>query len=260
MFNQDLKTGLSIVWNTGPEAMFMIDQEELSLATNCLIFLTEYHQIDDFDFARMNVIQFNRPFYCVEKDDAEVGCKGVLFFGARYIPKVQVPADRLRQFQLVWDSLMMEVEETDTFQLEMLRALLKRFLILSLRLYKQQELNVAEGPTGISLIREFNYLVEQHFRTLSRVADYADLLHKSPKTLTNTFRRYTDQSPLQVINDRRMLESKRLLRYTDKTMKEIAHEINFRDAQSFSHFFHQRVGEWPTDYRHMRKRSLQREE
>ena len=249
MFNQDLRTGLSIVWNRGSEAMFMIDQEELSLAQDCLIFLTEYHQIDDFEFEKMNVIQFNRPFYCVEDDDSEVGCKGALFFGSLHIPKVQVPTDRLRQFSTVWDSLLMEMEETDDFKLEMLQALLRRFLILSLRLYRRQHLHLSHDPPGFSLIREFNYLVEKHYKKLTRVSDYAELLNKSPKTLTNTFRKFVDKSPLQIINDRRFLEARRQLLYTDKSVKEISHDIGFKDVQSFSHFFHQRQGLSPSNYR-----------
>lgn len=249
MFDKDLETGLSIIWNTGAPAHFLIDKETYTLNQDCVIFLTEYYHIDSFEFERMNVIQFNRPFYCVEKNDDELGCKGLLFFGEAYVPKIIIPEERKTQFGLLWDILTMEVEENDGYTLEMLRSLLKRFLILCVRIYKQQHHNLPADNVGVGLIREYNYLVEKYFRSLTKVSDYADLLHKSPKTLSNIFRRYIDKTPLQIINNRRLLEAKRLLRYTDHPIQEIAFELNFKDVPSFSHFFRARTGSTPSSFR-----------
>lgn len=74
MFDTDLKTGLSVIWNRGETARFMIDNEEVMINKNCIVFLTEFYRIDQFEFERMNVIQFNRQFYCVETND-ELGCR-----------------------------------------------------------------------------------------------------------------------------------------------------------------------------------------
>ncbi|MEM7369723.1 MAG: helix-turn-helix domain-containing protein [Bacteroidota bacterium] len=249
MFDKELETGLSVIWNTGQQAHFVIDKEPITLNTDCVIFLTEYYQIDEFQFEQMNVIQFNRPFYCVEKNDDELGCKGLLFFGDAYVPKIIMPEERKKQFHLLWDILTMEVEENDGYTLEMLRSLLKRFLILCVRIYKKQNHNLPADNVSVGLIREFNYLVEKHFRSLSKVSDYADLLHKSPKTLSNIFRQYIDKTPLQIINNRRLLEAQRLLKYTDHPIQEIAYDLNFNDVQSFSHFFRSRMGSSPSNFR-----------
>ena len=63
------------------------------------------------------------------------------------------------------------------------------------------------------------------------------MLYKSPKTLTNVFKKYDQPSPLQIIQDRIALEAKRLLMYSDKTTKEIAHEVGFSDVSSFHRSF-----------------------
>lgn len=249
MFDQDLKTGLSVVWNTGDMARFMIDNEEIMVEQDCMMFLTEYHRIENFEFEKMNVLQFNRSFHCVEEDDSQVGCKGVLFFGAADIPKIEIPTEQRRQFELIWEVFLMEMDESDLLKLEMLRALLKRFLILCLRVYKQQNINLPNDNVSVGIIREFNFLVEQHYKMYTQVADYARLLHRSPKTLSNIFKQYINKTPLQIINERRLLEAKRLLKYTDKTIQEIADEINFKDIQSFSNFFKTRVGKAPTQFR-----------
>jgi len=145
---------------------------------------------------------------------------------------------------------MMEMEEeSDNLKLEMLQIMLKRFLITCVRIYKEDHLNIPSDYGGVAIIREFNYLVEKHFKTYTKVADYAKLLHKSPKTLANLFNKYIDKTPIKIINERRLLEAKRWLKYTDKTIQEIADDLNFKDIQSFSHFFRTRIGQSPTAFK-----------
>jgi len=195
------------------------------------------------------VIQFNRPFYCVEEHDNETGCKGLLFFGSSHIPKITIPEERKKQFHFLWEVFLMEMEEADSLKLEMLRILLKRFLILFLRVYKKQNHNLPTDNVNVGLIREYNFLVEKNFKTHTKVSDYANLLYKSPKTLSNIFHKYIDKTPLQIINERRMLEAKRMLKYTDKPVREIAYELNFNDVRPFSHFFRSREGRPPSQFR-----------
>ena len=250
MFNQDLKTGLSIIWNVADTAVFKVDGKKISIERNCAIFLTEFHVLEDFNFEKLNVIQFNRPFYCVEKHDSEVGCRGILFFGASDVPKIEIKGERLKQLQLIWEVFMMEMEEeVDNLKLEMLQIMLKRFLITCVRIYKKRRLNIPSGNNNVGLIREFNYLVEKHFKTYTKVTDYAKLLHKSPKTLANTFHKHIDKTPLKIINERRLLEAKRMLKHSEKSVQEIAYDLNFIDVQSFSHFFRSRIGQAPSLFR-----------
>jgi AraC family transcriptional activator of pobA len=99
------------------------------------------------------------------------------------------------------------------------------------------------------LIRDFNFLVEQYYASKHTVAAYASLLHKSPKTLSNLFSKYSDKSPLQLIQERKLLEARRLLRYTDYSIQEISIKIGFEDVQSFSRFFKRKEGCAPSAYR-----------
>lgn len=137
----------------------------------------------------------------------------------------------------------------DNLQLEMLQMMLKRILILCTRIYKNQLDYQQIEEKQIDLIREFNFLVEQHFRTKHSVEEYALLLYKSPKTLANLFKKTGNKTPSQFIQSRIMLEARRLLRYTDKSISEIAYEIGYEDIQSFSRFFKKQEGESPSDFR-----------
>lgn len=249
MFDQELDERLTILWNTGATATFVLDNQELEIEKDCVTFLTEFHKIEKLEFTKLNVIQFNRDFYCVREHDHETGCKGLLFYSTMTIPKLIIPKDKQRQFETLWEIFEFEMEEEDNMKIDMLRNLLKRFLILSLRIYKTQNKNLPTDDSSIALIREFNYLVEVNFKELTQVQDYAKLLHKSPKTISNIFKKFIDKTPLQFINNRRMREARHQLRYSDLTIQEISDSLNFKDVQAFSHFFKKRENISPSQFK-----------
>ena len=249
MFDKELKTGLSIIWNTSENSTITIDNQLIEIEKGCILFITEYHQITDIQFQELNIIQFNRAFHCVREHDEDIGCKGLLFFGAADIPKIVIPKEKAEHFQLLWRIFVMEMDETDAYKLDMLRSLLKRFLILCTRIYRKERFDINYDNKNVGLIREYNYLVEQHYMTLTKVGDYAKILYKSPKTLSNIFKKYIDKTPLQIINERRLLEAKRLLHYTTQTIQEIAEALNFNDIQAFSNFFRKQMKVTPSAYR-----------
>ena len=82
-----------------------------------------------------------------------------------------------------------------------------------------------------------------------QVQDYADMLHKSPKTLSNIFSTCKLPSPLRVIHERVEAEAKRLLLYSNKSAKEIADILGFEDQASFSRFFKNMTGQSAVQFR-----------
>jgi len=246
---EQLESPLTFLWFKDNNQNITVDDVKIQTKTNEIICLTEFHKVNISTVSNAKMIRFNRSFYCVIDHDSEVGCKGVLFFGASQLPKFIIPEDELEKFQTIWKMFELEIQSQDDLQLEMLQSMLKRFIILCTRIYKSQNNYTALENGKVDIVREYNFLVEQNFRTKHTVAEYADLLNKSPKTLSNLFSKLANKTPLQYIQDRRMLEARRLLRYTDKSVKEIAYEIGFEDLQTFSRFFKKQEGVSPTDFK-----------
>jgi AraC-like DNA-binding protein len=242
---------LLILWNnTQTEHRLWVDDRIISVPPQQIIFLT-YNQKVDYHSLKKNwvALLFNRAFYCIHTYDSEVSCNGLLFFGSDFSPIVKIDDDENKRLHTLLSVLQEEFDLKDSNQEEMLRLLLKRFIIRCTRLARQQILPSNPSQTEIDLIRHFNYLVEEHFKEKRKVSDYASLLFKSPKTISNAFHLHRNRSPLQVIHDRLMLEAKRYLLYTDKSVKEISLELSFEEPTQFNKFFKKNSGFTPLDFR-----------
>lgn len=242
---------LTILWFESDDNKLTIDGVDYDFHQNQMIFLTEFHRLEMDCLKKTRMIRFNRPFYCVLDHDEEVGCKGILFFGAAKLPIISIPKKEQRTFDTLWEMFSIEMQSHDSLQIEMLQMMLKRLLILCTRVYKSQD-HLPEEKQKMDLIREFNFLVERHFKTKHSVKEYADMLFKSPKTLSNVFLKSGYKTPLQFIQERRMLEARRLLRHSQMQIKEIAYDIGFEDLQSFSRFFKKNEGVSPSEFREKR--------
>lgn len=250
-FDNTVSFPLTFVWIKGQKSEINFEGINLNLNNNSIICLTSFHKVEFNIIESARVIKFNREFYCVKDHDSEVSCKGLLFYGANQLPYFQIQENEIEKFETFWQMFQIEMQSKDDLQLEMLQMMLKRFIILCTRIYKSQVNLTKLEFKEVDIVREFQFLVEQHFKTKHSVHEYADLLNKSVKTLANTFSKVSDKSPLQIIHERKVLEAKRMLRYTDKPIKEIAYELGFEDIQAFSRFFKKMENTSPTDFKKM---------
>ena len=238
----------SFIWTQEQEAHFAIDGVPTIVPPHSILSLTPIQHLQYIEGDNLKVYQFNREFYCIKDHDKEVGCVGLLFFGNEHIPMITLTEEDQEKYALLHQVFLDELETTDTIQAEMLRMLMARFIIKTTRLLKRNGATQNLYESKIELLRQFNLLVETHFKKEHSVSFYAGLLHKSPKTLSNSFGKL-DKSPLKIIHDRIILEAKRLLRYTDKSAKEIAYEVGFDDASHLSRLFKKQTGQSPSNFK-----------
>ncbi|MEN1786442.1 MAG: AraC family transcriptional regulator [Bacteroidota bacterium] len=233
----------------------LVDGYQLKLEKHQVVFCTPLNIMELKRDAGFTALVFNREFYCIRDHDAEVSCNGYLFFGSSLPPVIALSDKNIRSFEAMFLILKEEFETKDPIQGEMLRSILKRVLITATRLIKETTHQAKMPKSQYDLVRQYHILVEQHFREKHHVADYAEMLFKSPKTLSNLFRKSGDQSPLKVINERIILEAKRLLLYSDKNAEEIGLELGFSEPAHFSKFFKNSVGAPPNTFKKNSRRT-----
>jgi hypothetical protein len=238
----------TIAWNKGKTQKVIIDEIEYEFAANTLLPIM-LNQSFKFENAEDIVAwQFNREFYCILNHDAEVGCVGFIFFGPSSTMFVKLDDEHIEKMQKLLDLFIEEYESEEDIKGEMLRMLLVRLIIQTTRLAKKQYLDKSEiVEEKFNLLRQYNVLVEIHFRKERQVQFYAGLLNKSPKTISNIFSLYSKKTPLQIIQERVITEAKRLFYYTDKSVKEIADDLGFEDVAHFSKFFKNCTSQNPSE-------------
>ena len=244
-------TTIKFLWNRNEiPVMIKVDDFEFSLKPDQIMTVT-YLQKVSYELTELPLTSFlfNREFYCISDHDSEVSCNGILFFGTQDLPIITIPLEQKKKFELLYEVFLDEFKTPDKIQGDMLQMLLKRLIIICTRLAKEQLIVKTLNNEQIELIRKFNFLVDMHYKTKRKVSDYADLLFKSPKTLSNLFSIYNQKSPQQIILERLSLEAKRLIHFTDKQNQEIAFELGFSDPAHFSRFFKKMTQMTPSEYR-----------
>jgi AraC-like DNA-binding protein len=245
-----------ILWNrSSQDVTLLLDEIPLQLKEGQLISCTYLQRISiKKSSGELTAFGFNREFYCIQTHDDEVSCNGILFFGAQQTPLISLDEVSNRSFDLLYQVFLDEFKTRDNIQGEMLIMLLKRLIIKTTRLAKEQNMISKVEPSQVETIRKFNLLVDQHYRNIKQVSEYADLLHKSPKTLSNLFAKAQQPSPMQIIHQRIVLEAKRLLLYTDKPFKEIAYELGYKEVASLHKLFKRHTLMTPQDFRNSQKK------
>ncbi|MEZ4809720.1 MAG: helix-turn-helix domain-containing protein [Allomuricauda sp.] len=242
---------IKFLWNRNERSLNLaIDGLDIELMPDQMTTVTNLQHVSFSKTALpLSAVLFNREFYCVFDHDSEVSCNGILFFGTQDLPIISIPGDQSKKFNLLYDMFVEEFSTPDNIQGDMLQMLLKRLIIMSTRLAKEQLIVKILDNDQIDTIRRFNFLVDLHYKSKRRVSDYAEMLFKSPKTLSNLFSIYNQRSPQQIILERIALEAKRLINYTDKQNQEIAFDLGFNDPAHFSRFFKKMTQMTPSEYR-----------
>lgn len=103
------------------------------------------------------------------------------------------------------------------------------------------------GPN--SLYERFNDLILNECPRINKVKDFAKLLNTTPQNLNAACRRQINGSAKDIILNQLILESKRYLLHTEKSLNEIAYNLQFNDTSYFIKFFKKKVGMSPQQFR-----------
>jgi len=147
-------------------------------------------------------------------------------------------------------SLMINMKEEhhnkQEYHKEVVQAYLNLLILNCKRLFDQQL-----GSISIynKTLQEFRRLLENEFDKTHQVTDYAKKLNVSAKQLSTITKKAVGKTALEMIHARIILEAKRLLKYSDHSIKEISFFLNFDDPSHFGKFFKSKVDLTPKEYR-----------
>jgi len=167
-------------------------------------------------------------------------------FGKRE-PVLHLPAEVFREVLGLASLLKEEYERKDEYSMPVLQNTFQALLWKLLRY--ANSIPSDSATTHHELIHRFEALLEQHHLQHWTVNDYASALHISAKHFISQVKMFSGRTPLQMIHDKLISESKKLLHFSSLSIKEIAYSMKFSDSSNFSKFFRRETGYTPLEYR-----------
>ena len=242
-----------LIWFTEGEGVHTVDFCEYPVVPGTLFFLApgQVHNFDEHYEGQSGYVIKICADLMGETCGADLDDLRYRLFDTETVPFHRVDADAAARLE----RLVVQLREENALvnvvgHKDYLRALVRMLLITIER--------ACEAGGGVPTARvsaargtfiAFRRLIDQNFRRLHSVKEYAALLGVSTKTLTNHVAECSPHSPLEIINDRLVLEAKRRLRYSNMMVKEIAYTLGFDDPSYFVKFFKRQTGQLPADFR-----------
>ena len=232
----------SLIWVTEGAGKLKADFSEYDVEADTLFAFSPYQpfMFSTDEQIKGLAIYFHPEFFCIYKHDKEVSCNGVLFNNVYKPPFIKVDEDAAATFKMLCEQIKKEMQNPDLAQYELLVSYLKIFLITASRLKTQQHPDAAEilkDNKQPFIIQRLKDAIESNFKSKHSPSQYADLLYISPKALAKITKSHFNKTLSDLINERIIIEAKRELYLTDKTVKEIAYELGYDDEHYFSRFF-----------------------
>lgn len=201
----------------------------------------QVHQYENFEDCEMIMISFGQDFLFNEVQ-GWMACWECMF--GHVVLGID---DEDRQELQTYAYLMLDEFNRNRPQQEnVLRNLLSAFIMSCGRLRNQSDTVMQMDSNQNKLVYQFKSQVDVNFREKTQVSQYADMLYVTPGHLNDVIKSTVGKTAKQVIDEKRVMEAKRLLFWGTHNMKEIAWHLNFEDDAYFNRFFKKHTGLTPS--------------
>lgn len=246
-------TYYQIIWFRRGYGIHQVDFIDYPVDNNILFFIApgQVHSFNGSRDCEGVILRFNASFMADEQSSESIFLKYDVFGAYDSLPYYKISdAESDRLFQLV-EAMRRELSlKTDFAHKDYMQYLVRLFLIRVQRSGMRKAVpKLSVSSVANRCFVRFRQLLEKHFRQIHTVKEYAEMLHVSPRTLTHYVGQSTYRTPLQVINDRVVLEAKRQLQHSTLSIKEIAYQLGYDDPSYFVKFFKRMTGKMPKEFR-----------
>lgn len=239
-----------LVWVDGGEASLLVDFHRYTVQSGTMAFVAsgQVHQwYADFSQTRILVIGFVLERLLNYGKIAQAVAL-LPFQDNAHAPVLPISAKSYPVFARLFDSLSARFASDGLTEEEVLMAYLNVILVELLRVYGAPAKVVStDAPT--TLTHSFYELVGEHFQDKRQVRAYANMLGVSLNHLVETVRSTSGKTPKQILQERLLLEAKRMLVHTQYTVAEISWRLDFKTPSYFGVWFKNLEGVTPAQFR-----------
>ena len=223
----------------------------LEVAENSLFFISPFQKKRckiSLDGIRGFHLVFQNDFLSHFFDDKLFTYRLQYFYNSQYPQYLRLKNEDYNMIRLALNEIIAEIKNYQNDSPHIIRSLLYFSLSKLNRLYSKWY-NISPDTQSNAIIYKFKELLELNIRSSHSVAEYCNLLHVTRHQLNEIVKEHTRYTTKEIINNRVLLEIKTELRYSHKTISEIAHDLNFSEPNNLTRFFMKMEGINPSVYR-----------
>ena len=240
-----------ILWFQKGNPTHLVDFNPVKIKPNTILFLNKdtVQRFDKKGGFDGKAILFTDNFFCKTETDTKYLRSSILFNDLFSVSQIQM-GKTASLFADLFTLMEKELEnEKDISQSDILKNLLHNFLLLSERERRKQDFTEIKKGADLDYVMLFKDLLETNYRKLKQVSNYAKKISVTEKRLNQATSKILDKSPKQMIDERVMLEAKRLLAHTNESVKEIGFDLGFDEPTNFIKYFRKHSHSTPVEFR-----------
>ncbi|MEP7198165.1 MAG: helix-turn-helix domain-containing protein, partial [Saprospiraceae bacterium] len=225
-----------------------VDFEKIKIQPYTLLFIDKdrVHQFDRLLNYEGIVLIFTDDFF----SDTKFLRSSILFNDLANQATINLTQETSKRFVTICDNITEELSlPNDETKQIVLKNHLHNFLLLAEREKRKQGFNDVKKSADLDYTLLFRDLLETNFIKLKAVNDYSSQLFISEKRLGQATSKVLGKTPKEIINERILLEAKRLLVYSHRSIKEIGQDIGFEDPAYFVRYFKKNTETTPVEFR-----------
>lgn len=231
----------TIILVENAQGSHQIDFQHYDLVPNLVFFISpeQIHHLTIMDGVPQGQVLMFTPDFLLEYSILPERLSEMdLFFNCDEAKPLMLNSEQMGGLQIYLSKIASESASENAYRWEAIGAWLK-LLLLDLRRIKSNlhQENIRWDKRKAEIVRQFKHDVEAHFRQWHQVQQFAEAQTLSSNYLNEVIKSETGTSAKDFIQNRLLLEAKRLAQYSDLTVKQIAFSLGYEDAAQFSKFF-----------------------
>lgn len=239
-----------IVFITSAIGSVTINQQKIALKDNSVVFISPF-QKRKWDLVEkgleFKILAFQEDFLNDFFADKLFTFRLLYFYQLDYPLLMEIDQNSFKKYCEQLTEIKTELTATKADSVHIIRSLLYYLLQKLNRQYAQaNDLSIESSTNNYAF--EFKRLLEVHIKEKQRVSDYSDLLNISRITLNKAVKTQFNVTATNLLKQRLLFEIKNLLIHSNRTIQEIAYELNFSEPNHLMRFFKSQSGKTTTEF------------
>jgi AraC family transcriptional regulator, transcriptional activator of pobA len=242
-------TFYEILWTEKGKSKQTIDYQEYEVSPNSLFFISpnQVHRFEEWKPLTGGTILFTEDFLLLNQNNKDSVFELSFLDNFYANPLLQLDKAKFAEIKQTIDLITVEHHRENRSQ-SITQHLLHILLLQIQRLVNASNQNTLP-KRQLVIFKQFKQLLEKEFAQNRSASHFAKALNITPHHLNFVCKTITQKTATEIIRTRCILEAKRYLTFTDKTVTEIADLLHFTDSSYFAKAFRIETHQSPLEFK-----------